>query len=211
MVPIHDTDIAHERWAQAEWQYYELWEKVEVKLRRRKALWIIATLLVFLGLSSVPILVDRWPKWTALSANRKLAQQIGLLKAEVGAPSVSDHQAFRVRFNPDHRLTYTVEKVETCADPIGAASTSVVRTGDLLRQAHLNDYVLLNPAQGKELGVPGLVDSFCYDSLSGSTATAKDEAISGFGIVSVKDLAEKRTDRISLLIFKGPLAELSFE
>jgi hypothetical protein len=211
MVPIHDTDIAHERWTQAEWQHYELWEKVEVKLRRRKALWIAGTVLVFLGLSSVPILVDRWPKWTALSANRKLAQQMSLLKAEVGAPSGSDHQVFRIRFNPDHRLSYIVEKVESCSDLIGAASTSVVRTGDLLRSTHLEDYALLDPAQGKELGVPGLVDSFCYDSLLGSVATPKDESVSGFGIISVKDLAERRTDRVSLLIFKGPLAELSFE
>ena len=50
MVPIHDTDVAEERWSQAEWENYELWEKVELKLKRKKQLWILATFLVFLAL-----------------------------------------------------------------------------------------------------------------------------------------------------------------
>jgi hypothetical protein len=207
MVPIHDTDIAQERWAQTEWQHYELWEKVEVQLRRRKAIWIAATVLLFLCLSSVPILMDRWPKWTALGANRKLGQQIGLMKAVAGLPSEADHQAFRMRFSPDHRLSYTIEKLSSCSDPSG----TVVRTGELLRASRMDQFVLLSPQQGKELGIPGLVESFCYDSLKGSEQTAGEESISGFGVISVKDLAEKRTDRVSLLIFKGPSAELSFE
>jgi hypothetical protein len=81
----------------------------------------------------------------------------------------------------------------------------------VVRAAWLDHYALLSPEQGKSLGIPGLVESICFDSLSGSEQSSKDESVSGFGIISVKDLAEKRADRVSILIFKGPSAELYFE
>jgi hypothetical protein len=207
MVPIHDTDLAHERWAQTEWEHYELWEKLEVKLRRRKSVWIGAALLLFFILSSIPILIEHWPKWTALGANRKIAQQINRVKAMAGQPSDQDHRAFRLRFSADHRLSYSIEKLTSCSD----ASGQLIESGNVIRQSQLENYALLSTEQGKNLGIPGLVESVCFDSLSGSEQSSKDEAISGFGIISVKDLAEKRADRVSILIFKGPSAELSFE
>jgi hypothetical protein len=86
MVPIHDTDLAQERWSQTEWEHYELWEKLEAKFRRRKAVWIGAAVLLFFVLSSVPILIEHWPKWIALGANRKLSEEINRLKAIAGQP-----------------------------------------------------------------------------------------------------------------------------
>jgi hypothetical protein len=207
MVPIHDTDLAQERWAQTEWEHYELWEKLEVKLRRRKSVWIGAAVLLFFMLSSVPILIEHWPKWTALGANRRLSQQINRLKTMAGQPSDLDHRAFRLHFSADHRLSYSIEQLTSCAD----ASGQPMESGNLVRDSKLENYVLLSPEQGKSLGIPGLVESICFDSLNGSEQSSKDESISGFGIISVKDLAEKRADRVSILIFKGPSAELSFE
>jgi hypothetical protein len=207
MVPIHDTDLAQERWAQTEWEHYELWEKLEVKLRRRKAFWIGATVLLFFLLSSVPILIEHWPKWIALSANRNLSQQINRLKTMAGQPSDQDHRAFRLRFSADHRLSYSIEKLNTCADTAG----QLVESGNVVRNSQLENYALLSPEEGKSMGIPGLVESICFDSLNGSEQSSKEESISGFGIISVKDLAEKRADRVSILIFKGPSAESSFE
>lgn len=48
MVPIYDSDVAEERWSKAEWRNYELWEKLEQRQIRKKRLWIMATILVFL-------------------------------------------------------------------------------------------------------------------------------------------------------------------
>ena len=68
MVPIHDTDLAQERWSQTEWEHYELWEKLEVKLSdvARPSGSAPLPFLLFFILSSVPILIEHWPKWIAL-------------------------------------------------------------------------------------------------------------------------------------------------
>jgi hypothetical protein len=205
MVPIHDSDIAEERYAAAEWQHYELWEKIEIKLKRRRNLWIAATILVFLMLSSIPILIDRWPKWTSLRATRRLGEQINELKRLAG----TENQAYQIIFSPDRKLSYTLLKVPSCIAPIFPGT--VVRTGSLLKSSVLDEFELISPEEGSGFAIPGLVESFCYDPLAGSRTTSQVDSISGFGIIPVKDLTEHRLDRISLLIFKGPSAEISFE
>src|SRR5579885_1751897 len=110
MAPIHETDLAAERWSKAEWSHYELWEKLELKLRRRKLIWISGTIVVFLALSSVPIIIDRAPKWTAMSISRRLAQVINGMKSEASLK----HQPYRIRFAPDGSLAYQVERVPSC-------------------------------------------------------------------------------------------------
>lgn len=205
MVPIHDSDIAEERWAQAEWQHYELWEKIEVKLRRRRNLWIAGAVSVFLLLSSVPIIMDHWPKWMSLKAARKLGDVINEVKNRSGI----ENQAYRLEFSADRRLSYSIFKVPNCAAPISAGT--VEQTGTLLSTTRLDLFTLISASGGKELGIPGLTESFCYDPLTGSSSTSQAESISGFAIIPVKDLADHRQDRISLLIFKGPSAEVSFE
>src|SRR5437868_6887859 len=110
MVPVHDTDIAAERWSKAEWQHYELWEKIEIRLRRRKWLWITATVSVFMGLSSIPIVLDRSPKWLTLRLSRKLAQEINWMKREAGI----EQRAFRLRFVSGTTLSYVVETSAHC-------------------------------------------------------------------------------------------------
>ena len=205
MVPIHDSDIAEERYAQAEWQHYELWEKIEVRLKRKRNLWIAAAVLAFLMLSSIPILTDHWPKWTALKAARTLGDRINEVKRLAG----TENQAYRLEFAADRKLSYSIVKVPNCS----AASSvgSIVKSGSLLSEGHLEDFVLLSPEEGRRLGLPGLVESICYDPLAGSPGTSQPESIAGFGIVPVKDLTDARADRLSLLIFKGPSAEISFE
>jgi len=219
MVPIHDTDVAQERWAQAEWQHYELWEKLEIKLRKRRNLWIVATAVVFLILSSIPILMDHSPKWASLHAARVLAEQIGWMKREAG----TENSAFRLEFSPNHELSYTIRRVPSCAAPAGTGD--LVRQGTLLRPSKLGSYRLLSPETGRALGIPGLVESLCYDPLLGSVTTPSADSVEGFGIVPVQDLPTAaspsvngqtvnpltREDRMAILIFKGPSAEISFE
>src|SRR6185295_1415525 len=115
MAPIHESDIAAERWSKAEWSHYELWEKLELKLRRRKLIWISATVALFLALSAVPIVLDRKPKWTAMSISRRLAQLINGMKSEASLK----HQAHRISFADDGSLAYEIARVSGCtsADP----------------------------------------------------------------------------------------------
>lgn len=203
MVPLHDSDLANERWSQAEWENYELWEKVELRLQRKKRIWIAATVFVFILLSAVPITVDRWPKWTTRIVARHLAQEMNRIKREASI----DRAAYRLKFNEDEKLAYTVEKVPNCNSSQG----EVVRSGAFLDDSTKNKYVWLSTSKGSELGIPGLVGEFCYDYLLGSDAVFKGDSITGIGIIPANDLTLKRLDRLTLLIFSGPSAEISFD
>jgi hypothetical protein len=95
-------------------------------------------------------------------------------------------------------------------------SSEVVRSGSiqigilgaLSRIASLKDeFVVLSSDQGVGLGVPGLLREICYDPTQGSVL----EENNGFGVISVKDLTEKRLDRLTILLVSGPSAEISFD
>lgn len=206
MAPIYDTDIAQQRWDKADWENYELWEKVEHRARSRRRLWIAAALAGFLALSSVPIVIDRWDKWSTLSASRRLAEEVNRLKREAGL----DHAAYRIRFAADGSPTYRVERSASCSDP----ASTVVRSGALFEGEKATRYLLLNPAQAEALGVPGLIQDLCYDFLAGSDVVLRADAgsgFSGFGIIPAKDLAEMRQDRMSVLLVSGLSADPSFD
>jgi hypothetical protein len=200
MVPIYESDVAEQRWSQAEWEHYELWERVENRLRRKKQLWILATALVFLALSSIPIVMDRAPKWQALSVSRRLAQKIGAMKRM----SALEHVAFRVRLRgADGIISYEIQKGAHCSDPV----FTPVESGELVGE----DLALLDHAQARAFGVPGAIEEFCYDPYRGSDVASRGEAETAFAILPVKDLTSLRTDRIALLLLSGDSAEISFE
>jgi hypothetical protein len=203
MAPIYESDIAEERWSKEEWKNYELWEKVEVRLRKRKWGWIAGTIALFLVLSSVPIVMDQAPKWGALVGVRQLAQEVNRLKRDASI----DHVAYRLRFSDPAHLSYVIERSSSCSDPVH----TVVRTGSLMAGRWAHGYAVMTRSIGQGLGVPGLVESFCYDYLAGSDAVLAGSPTVGFGISPVKDLAEARMDRVAILLLSGPSAEISFE
>lgn len=203
MVPIHDTDVAQERWSKAEWENYELWEKVELRLKRHRRLWILATFFLFLTLSAVPIVFERWPKWMTRSAARSLAQEINRIKREASL----DRAAYRLKFIREGELSYVVERLPNCF----AEKGEVIRTDSLPPQGWQKPFSWVSTARGLELGVPGLVNEFCYDYLAGSGSVLKGESIVGFGIIPAKDLTEGRLDRLSILLLSGPSAEETFD
>lgn len=202
MVPIHDTDVSEERWSQAEWENYELWEKVELRIKRHRRLWIVTTGILFLGLSAVPLGIDKFPKWTTRRIARKLAQELNQVKLD----SIAAKGAIRIRFTGESNLNYIVEKPADCTSTSG----EVVRTGSLTSK---DGYRLVSPETGVELGVPGLVKDFCYDYLKGSWNLSEQstEAVIGLGIIPVNDLSDKRMDRMTVLLLSGPSAEISFD
>jgi hypothetical protein len=202
MAPIHETDAAAERWSKAEWAHYELWEKLELRHKRRRLLWIFGTIALFLVLSSVPILIDRTPKWTAMSISRRLAQLINGMKTQVGIR----HQPFRIRFAADGSLNYEITRVSSCTAPDG----EVVRSGSLGPEGG-DPFVLLSPAEARAFDLPGIVNSFCYDPYTGAIPAEDGKPLVGFAVLPAKDLAVRRSDRLSVLLIQGPSAELSFD
>jgi hypothetical protein len=202
MVPIYDSDIAEDRWSKAEWSHYELWEKVDQRIRKQNRLWIAATVIVFLLLSAVPIITEQRPKWKTLSAIRTLGQELNQIKGEAAHARL----AYRIRFAGNGSLHYFVERAARCDD----ATFQEVRTGSLLG-ADSDAFVLLSQAQGDALNVHHLLGSYCYDPLSGSAVAGAGENISAFAVIPVNDLAIDRMDRLSVLLLSGPSADLSFE
>jgi len=208
MPPIHDTDIAAERWSQGEWDNYELWEKIEIRLRRRKYLWIAAAALVFLFVSAIPIVLDRSPKWSALRASRELAQVINQMKREAGMT----RKAYVIHFQ-EGTLNYQVNRVSSCSQ---ATDSVLAFQGTLLKPEQTAAYKILNDSESKQFKIPGLVDHFCYDPFHGSEFSADPNTLYAFGVapaadISVKTMTEPRLDRISILFLRGPSAEISFE
>ena len=199
MAPIHDTDVAAERWNKAEWSHYELWEKTEQRLKLRKQLWIGVTAILFVMLSAVPILKDRWPKWRGLTATRRLSEELNHMKSSASIEQTS----MRLRFQGAGSLSFVIEKVSDCQ----ASSGITLKTGNLLRESEQTSYVLMSAENGRQLGVPGLVEQLCYDPFKGANSIG----LSAVGIISAKDLTERRLDRISLLLLNGPSAEISFD
>ncbi len=197
MAPVHDTDLAEKRWNEAEWEHYELWEKIEQRFRRRKRFWISGTAILFLLISAVPIVRDRSAKWATLTQARRLSEQVNHIKLEASRARAP----YRIRF--ESGVDFKIERLATCADSQGA----------LVRSGSLGSFgaIVLSASQGEELAVPGLTHQFCFDPLSGSEAARGLAPVLGFGLISAADFAEKRTDRLSILILRGPSAEPVFE
>jgi hypothetical protein len=203
MCPIHDTDSPEERWSKAEWEHYELWEKREARVQTRRRRIVLACTVVFLLLSSVPIVADRRPQWRALRATRELGEHFSRLKRE----ALTREVALRVSVDAREPLLMKVERASSCRsaqfeeDQVFRLLESDVRRGEL---------GWLDPARGQEVGIPGLLSSFCFDPLSGSSVTPGDDSVAAFAILPVKELTTE-PEHHAVLLLKGPSAEISFE
>jgi hypothetical protein len=203
MVPIPESDLGQGGWSKVEWENYELWEKIEVRLRRKKRLWIFATVVTFFALSAVPMAMDRWPKWMTRSIARALGQEVNRVKRE----ACIAHAPYRIRLTDESNLNYVVEKVTAC----DRSSGELIRTGVLATGDWVKHYVWLSVSKSNTLGIPGLVSQFCYDPLTGSDLYKIGEPLAGFAISPVSDLTEKRLDRTTVLLVSGPFSEISFD
>lgn len=203
MAPVHDTDLAESRWTQTEWEHYELWEKVEQRNRWKRRMWIAGTLVLFLMISAVPVVRGHWERWAALSAARRLSQEVNWVKRE----SNLRRTPLLIRILPAAGsaggLHYRVESVAGC----GSAG-QVVKEGTLATGARL---AWLSPQDGEALKLPGLVTEFCYDPLKGSQHALLGREHVGLAIIPAKDLTEGSSRRIVLLVLSGISGEISFD
>jgi hypothetical protein len=203
MVPIHESDVAENRWKDSEWSAYELWEKVEVKLRNRRK-WIISfTILLFLVLSSLPLIQDRKAKWEGLSVMRKLA--IGINETKVEASRL-DHPLRVELVQNEDGIFYRVLKVSDC----GAVGEEVSHRR-ILDQEESKSFKILDSKLGYDLSIPGIVQQLCYHPIDGNSVLPDSLPTQAFGILPVKDLTDRRTDRASFVYLTGNSAEISFD
>lgn len=201
MCPIHETDNAEERWSRAEWEHYELWERIEARARRVRRAWIATAVLAFLVLSAVPVVMDRQIQWKALRAARELGDRLNALKREAG----ERQQAFRIRPHPSRALVLLLEWGPACESPLFLKNGDIeLIVGDAAREG----LSWVSATRGRELGIPGLLDEFCFDPMRGSRETPGGGDLAAFMITPVSELTPERHASVLL---QGPSAEISFE
>ncbi len=211
MVPIYESDLAEERWAKNKWDLYELYEKVEARKAKKRRVWIIFTITFFLILSAIPVIVDRRGKWQSYTAVRKLGQELNALRREAAL----GQKAVRLRFTAPGTLKYVVETAIHC----DSQSWAQIRLADLLKEPRSFDYAVITASQSKDLDIPGLINNFCYDPFRGTQTdldalpvkSGMEKTPNAFAVIPVKDLTEKRLDRVSFLMLARENSETNFE
>lgn len=191
----------HEEWADV-----ELWEKLEQRHRRRMRALYIVTAGVVLLLSALPPIFERSPKWRALNAARILGQELNELKREAAVKRMA--------------LTVSFRETEAGGIDLEIAATpkcSTSGTPESIRREPLSvpkNVAWLRPETAANLGIQGIVSSFCVDPLAGFFSEGKplDPLTPPLGIALIprEDLAEARVDRIALLTVRGSLGEFAF-
>ena len=202
MAPVYDTDVSNDRWSKEQWRNYELWEKVEARLRRQRRTWVFAACAVFVGLLSVPVFVESLPHWRAIAASRLLSNEISWMKHQVAL----SHKAMQLRFVSD--TDYVIEMADRCRDQ----GMSEIRSGKLFQNG---GFMVIRPEQAAELGLSGLVDRFCFDPYKGNAIYKQTQQAVGFALVPATDLTdrhgERRLNRVAVTLLTGPSAEISFD
>lgn len=201
MAPIHDTDVAEERWQQEQWRTFELWEKIALRLRKKKRLWVVLAILVFLGISAIPTLWDRVPFWAA----RRHAVAIGLLMNELKVLAATEHRSFELVFPSPGALRYQILRREYCTH----SHSETVREGVLGGDPE-PEFALLTRVQAESMGIPGVIERICVSPLSGAKFERGDQGLAGFAVAPVTDLTSGRSDRVAVALVQGENAETTF-
>jgi len=203
MVPIYDTDSEEKRWKNNQWKSFEFSEKQELKEKRKKRLWIIFACLLFVLIVTLKVILENRPKWKAEFIARKIVLELNRIKLD----SALQHSAFRIHFIANDLIQFKVVRLNDCGEKEG----EWVREGVLVEKDDAKQYALLTRAIGDQIGIPGLVDYFCYDSVLGTDPRLNENKVPlGFAVVPVVDLKARRIDRVAVILIKGRQAEISF-
>jgi hypothetical protein len=198
-MPIHESDQAEKRWQEAEWNTYELWEKLELK-QRRKRRWIMAgATTVFLMISAIPVIREWRPKWKSLSAAREVAQEVDALKLE----AIHLQSALRIRRLSDGE--WVLERGENC----NSASFAQVRSGNFSKPGVR--WVSSQEAERRSLQAQEI---YCYNPFVQEEAAESQSdlhEVTRFAFASDRDLNLERTDRIGVLTISGLDGILHFD
>ncbi len=203
MVPIHESDVAENRWKDDEWRQFELWERIEFRLRRKKVWIILGVFLVFVAILAAPVIEDRLPKWRAINAMRILAVRANQMKVDAAALGVP----LRLRIEDSlDGPQYVIERVDQCDS--NSKSARIWGGGPVFANRERGtDFVVFEPRDATTLGLERVTTTVCYDPLGAETA----DRVQALGILTAKDLTEKRLDRVAFLNFSGLFAEIDFD
>jgi hypothetical protein len=201
MAPIHDTDVAEERWQQEQWRTFELWEKIALRLRKKKRLWVVLAVVVFLGISAIPPIQDRMPYWSA----RRHAVGVGLLINELKILAATEHRSFELVFSSPGTLRYQILKREYCSSTVG----EIVREG-VLSTLSEPEHAIITRTQAQSFGIPGVIERLCVSPLSGAKFERSEKGLAGFAVAPIADLSSGRSDRVAVLLVQGEGAETTF-
>jgi hypothetical protein len=198
MAPLYDSDLAENRWKEAEWHYFEFQEDIERRERRKRLLWIAATSIVFLLLTAFPVVRERTPAWKAQEAGLRYAMLLNDLKREAG----SRKAAVRIVYERDsERLVF--EMAASCRAPVSEWK----RLREVLPSEWIDSSVrFLTAEEGARLGFTGLVDEVCYDPLAAGNGDLR-ESQRGLAFAPRADLGEGNLDRLYVLLISGDLVE----
>lgn len=202
-----------------QWGEYELWEKIEVRSRRRKRRIVAAAVVLFLILSAVPVVMERSPRWQTYRVARGLSQILSRVKTLAAKDAV----AYRVLVGAD--LSLAVEKATQdsvhCGQAGGQAAAALwtpvdwsadVEIARWMERAREFGVVLLPLEVAHAQGLDRATDRFCYDPVvlaSGpEPVTAQAD---GFGLLPRADLESARFDRLVVLGWHGPSAQVSLD
>jgi len=202
LVPIHESDLAENRWKDDEWRQFELWERIELRLRKKRGWIILGACFIFISILAAPVISDRLPKWRALHAMRALAVHANQMK--VDAASLGVPLRLRIENSAEGPL-YLIERVDRCDSP---SQIKVWGGGTIFSEpSRGSQFSIFDPKDAGSEGLERVTTAVCYDPLSVEEA----KPVQALGILTVKDLAERRLDRIAFLNFSGLFAEIDFD
>ncbi len=166
----------------------ELYEKIIVRERRRKAILICLAFSLFLFLCGIPVYNERLPKWESLKAARKIAVEIERLKTE------SLHLKKPLQLSILDGGLLKVEQVSGCGIPSDELATAQELISEKKWARADGGVALLSEADAKRLHLNFTVRQICFDPVNGLSSSKTKKVIV---LVPVKDLAESRLDRAS--------------
>jgi hypothetical protein len=117
MAPISEPlsqSLDQDRYQHAEWRSFELWEKIREKKSKQRRVLFLVTLLIALGISSIPVILDSEPYWKA----RAVLGEVSRTWDEVRLQSAIRRKPHRMVIEQgDSYLSWRIEEVETCESP----------------------------------------------------------------------------------------------
>ena len=178
----------------------ELYEKIVVRERRRKAILISLASMIFLFLCAIPVYNERFPKWESLKAARNIAVEIQRIKTE----SLNLKKPLLLSVLENGMIK--VERVSSCN--IAPGQTPIAEE-QLYEKNWINSneaITLLSETDAKKLKFNLSVHQICFDPVTGVNSPKFKKV---FVIVPVKDLAESRLDRASYVEVESSFARIS--
>lgn len=185
----------------------ELYEKKRVRKIRRRALIVIAAILVFFGITAIPIVERELPKWAGRHVARVLTDELESIVILAQKSEVAYH--VRLSLDPIQGWIMTIQTSKTCdlESETNPMLSSEIKPISSEKFAEKFDLVLMTGAEAEaRFQIHHLTDSFCFDPLQGF----RDQPYQTLAILPANDLTNNVLDRASYVIVDAKSAKITF-